>query len=167
MSKKTLSHLIYFISASLLLLCIAIILWQSQNNFIVETLRLPLNSTNEVYSSNEYTGYIYLTFSGSGQIASNVYSDAFYAFDPQGRMSITEIGRRNYGFEIDNNVADVLTVGNIPVYNSNHAYHDLSYYVGDTPRLISFRVADRDVSDNDGELTITISTNLPSQFRGR
>jgi len=148
------------------MLSIIFFLWRTQSNSTAENLNLPLNSADEFYSSNEYSGYVYLTISGSGQIASDVYIDAFYTFDSLGGLSAEKV-RRNFGFEIDNKIADVLAVGNIPEYNSRHVYNGLSYYVGDTPRLISFRVADRDVSDNEGKLTISISTELPSQYSGR
>lgn len=158
----------------ILLILFSVIIYILNRNFIYkesegvsEVLTLLFNYGGDVFTSQDYVGWVYLTISGTGQITPSIYSDGFYTFGPDGKRITIESRIRNHGFRIDGNIADDLTIGNVPQYNINHLYADMSYYVGEQRRRLSFNISDGDVSDNLGELVIEISRELPESYRGR
>lgn len=121
-----------------------------------ERVIVPFNQIVPTYSSQTYSGQVQLTISGIGQAAGDDYSDAFYLFTQDGQSLATPLTEM-FDLEIDGNRA-IYTLGlqdNPPPYNLTHEYRVI-YDVGETPRLIAFRISDSIVDDNSGEFVIRI-----------
>jgi hypothetical protein len=123
---------------------------------ITETIIVPFNRTEPTWTREAYSGVVYLLIRGTGQAAGSDFSDAFYQYTQDGQpLSVPRT--HQFDLEIDGNRA-IIMLGlekNPPRYNLRHVY-EATYFVGETPRQIAFRISDFTTDDNTEEFTIGI-----------
>jgi hypothetical protein len=148
---------------SMLLLIFCIISGCKQHNdFAEEFLMLPLNSEVGVTTENEYSGWITISVAGTGYISSVLQTDAMYLIT-EDNQPIDDENTSKWGILIDNYSLCCEVYQSPPFARSTTAFnpahrYSFEYYVGTSSRYVTFSSGDDSVSDNDGELAISVTT---------
>ena len=153
------------------------VFWKSE--FVYdETLTIPLETTNAIYTQGMYNGWVYLRISGLGQVRDDTYSDAFCAYDASGELLLHPTSTNNlsgYGIAVDGiirlhdimatQITQYLPLDEYRCKVQDHTYI-IAYYVGEEARHVSFSSVDEIPEDNTGYFTVEISTRRPPELRG-
>lgn len=123
-----------------------------------ETVIVPLTSLQPILTTGTYQGVVTLLVSGSGQVNGTQVSDAFYTYlDGNQQPRTPPMIEFYFVLELDGQNAQTrlnITQDALP-YSSEHTYL-LRYDVGSTLRHIALRTADSVVTDNTGQLEVTV-----------
>ena len=126
-----------------------------------ETVIVSLTSAEPIVSAYTYSGIVTMLVTGTGQVSGSDYSDAFYAFmNVERELLMPPIMQYDFTLEIDGESAYNhlnLSPDMLP-FSPTHRYV-IRYDVGPASRHITLRTSDRGVSDNTGELQVTIFDN--------
>ena len=127
---------------------------------IEETIEVPLNSQDPVYTKNKYSGWVSISIIGRVQLNGGDSHDAFFYFD-----DVTQGPRREFsGFLIDGVYA--LQGRGRPKYRNDHIYGiahavngSLRSMGADSPRTIGFQVVSEATEDLEGLFTVEVSSD--------
>ena len=124
----------------------------------IEIITVPFNQASATQTACTYTGLVHLVIEGTGQAGGSDYSDAFYLYAHEDGTPYETPILEHFDLEIDGERAiyRLNLVDSPPTYNPEHVYA-VDYQLGDTPRVINFRISDSIVDDNTGEFRITVS----------
>ena len=127
-----------------------------------ESITVPFNKIEPIYSTYAYSDTVQLIIEGTGQAGGKHYSDAFYLYAHEDGSPYEPPLLEHFDLEIDGQGAiySLNRLDNPPKYDDTHRY-SVEYFVGDLSRPIRFRISDSIVDDNSGEFRITIY-QLPS-----
>ncbi len=127
-----------------------------------ETVSFPL-SAGFIGATTKYayTGTTTIKVSGTGQVAANFYSDAFwmYANDKMQRIE-PKHDPRFLSLCINSQPVDRF-VQNIPNFSDTHTY---TFQINAPGGMLTFGICDNGVSDNTGAFTVTISQGIFAIF---
>ena len=112
---------------------------------IKETIELPVNTREDVFSVQQYSGYVTITIQGAGWMDSSTPHEAFRSFEADGSV------KGFHGFMIDGEplLLRVFTVFP-PRLEGTHDSYRFLYYAGTEARRIPFRM----VNGNPGDTSV-------------
>lgn len=127
---------------------------------VEETVKVPLNSRDVVFTQHKYSDWVSISISGSGKRYGEVIHDAFYNYNVATQEPRSEFD----GFLIDGVPAS--HGQGQPDYRYNHTYR-FSHYVyrfqdpaaSKMPKAIEFQVISEPAEGMDGVFTIEISSD--------
>jgi hypothetical protein len=122
-----------------------------------ETLVVPFNRGEPIYTEFEYWDKVRLVIEGTGQTTGTAYRDAFYLFTDASGQPLETPQTATFELEIDGEraITALGLTGDPPPYDPKHLYAVI-YDAGPRARRIAFHLSDENVGDNTGELMITV-----------
>ncbi|MBL8153831.1 MAG: hypothetical protein JNM70_06570 [Anaerolineae bacterium] len=128
---------------------------------IEETFSLPVNTASDVLTAQMYDSYVTITVWGEGQIDADTWHDAFTEYRRDGSDDDFQ------GFLVDGQRLAVTIFSFSPTRgNPEISEYLFTYYVGDPPRQIAFRMVNGNPDDQSVFLVRVDSRNwLPPPRR--
>lgn len=122
---------------------------------VKEVIALPVNTIQEVFTSQEYSGYVTIIVRGEGQINSSTRHDAFSMYSADRKLG------RFDGFAVDGAslILRAFSVVPTPTNYPQHEYRFL-YEVGERPQKIAFRIVNGNAEDTSVFIVEVTSENL-------
>ena len=134
---------------------------QSTETFVEETLIVPLNSKEPVYTENKYSDWVAISISGSVERNGRFFFDAIHRFEDVRRG----LGSGFRGLLIDGKYASYFLIPT-PDYRDDHVYrfpYSVFRNIRDTnlhrPRTIGFQIIYEAARGLDGEFAIEVSSD--------
>ena len=120
---------------------------------VVETIAVPLNADEPVYTENEFTEWVTVTVSGSVEREGEFYLDGLFRYDDKQQYAKTLFINGAWAFERQS------VEGQFPDYSDDHFYRFTHWVGAESWNKLGFQFLDADATDLEGVFTVEVSND--------